>query len=782
MISLTKFLFGAGSDLSPWSHLSRREWLLALLAFVSVLTMYMINPWVHLHPQVWGDLVSALALKDGIMPEHGLWRCFVNLLVNLSPDNLPYILHLAGALSGAFSAAVMYLLLCMLYPLMFKLYTTELVRIRLLVDFLALGVVWMLALSEGFWNIFRFFTVQTSLLLLVMIVGLTLILFLTTSRIRHLLACYFITGLLAGGSALGIFLLLVVRFVFFVVKRRWCQRRFATVGGVGHSTTASPSDAISRPRMLLMNPLIVERLKTPCALAFLFGFLMCALTDVGFALHLPGASLGTVLKDSMLVYWVDLVSYADALDFVKVMLLVGLPLVANLWFCRQATDTETFLPRYLSCLYLVTALVAYTQLSGFSQLWFWTWPGSPLRPSSPLFLAVVSFCTVLVVATSLIVFVVDVCCRDFATIIHNLCPDSDAFQREADAVLGHAIAAGSHHILVVKGLGFMGLVLLLCALAVPSRRQEPQRAIMSAIHDFGVETAREAAGCGGYLVTNGALDDALFLRLYRMGSSVKIISAKEARDLEGEDAVRTGWMTDLLRCHFAGGWDFSGLVARRNNVVRDAAESRRRVRVLAERFVAMEQDGTLASTPDRFLKNAVCVIMWHLARVLNMQLQTCEEELSPVEVTNLERLVRELDRSNAALQRVLVRLGGDGTQSSVVLTPQEGLAIAINRSDLELARRYVDIVLDADPGNVLALYAQGMLLLKDERPVRAAAVLKRVAEKWPDEPAVLNNLAVALSRAGRREEACEWIRKAEAHPHAPEAVKANAAEIREGVK
>lgn len=778
MIYWLKYFFSnRATDSSTGARLTTRQYLFALAAFLSVGLLYLFCPWTHLHPQVWSDLAYALGLKSDLSAEHGLWCYCVSSLIRLAPNHLPLLLHLLGALSGAFCAGVMYLLLCMLQPLVFRSYSRSVVRVRLLLDLMTLALVWLLALSEGYWNICRFFTVQTSLLLLVMIVVLMQVLFLATARIRCLLVCYFVTGLLAGGSALGILLLIAVQIVFAVVRRRSCRHVFASWGQQGgYADDEGRPDGRTERFMPLLNPLIAERLKTPCAVMFLLGFVLSALADICFAMRMPGVAAGDVLMNSLQVYVDDLLSYADALDIIKVSVLIFLPLAANLWFCRQATDTEKFLPRHLSFLYLITAVVAYTQISGFSGLWFWMWKGSPLMPSSPLYLALTSFLAILVVSVSLVVFLVDATCRDFLSLVGNSGSDGDLLVKEASAVLGHSVALGSRRLMHVKGVIFLGLVLVLCALSLPARRQLPQRIVMDAIIDYLDEVVREARDCD-WLVTDGAFDDALRLAFYKGGSPAALVSSAEGRRLGEEAGSRIGWTTDLPWCNFAGGWDFSGLVARRNVDGAEARESSRRVKELAERFVAFDRNGTLRQVPDRFLKRASDVIKWQLARTLVMRLQTTDGRSSAGEVQDLESLVRALDGGNASLQAVLTKYRRDGAQASVVLTPEEGLAVAVNRGDFNLARRYADIVLSAEPGHPLALYAKGMIFLEDDRCAQAAEVLKQVAAEWPDEPAVLNNLAVALSRAGRSQEAQAWMRKAVALPRADSVVRTNAKEI-----
>ena len=113
-----------------------------------------------------------------------------------------------------------------------------------------------------------------------------------------------------------------------------------------------------------------------------------------------------------------------------------------------------------------------------------------------------------------------------------------------------------------------------------------------------------------------------------------------------------------------------------------------------------------------------------------------------------------------------------GQQNGMRLTPREGLQIGLNRADFRLAKTFAQQVLVADPENTRANFAMGMGYFIDEQYGRAEVYLKRCLAKAPNEPAVLNNLAIAQLRLGKLEEAeTNAARALKLHPGSPEVKK-----------
>ena len=136
-----------------------------------------------------------------------------------------------------------------------------------------------------------------------------------------------------------------------------------------------------------------------------------------------------------------------------------------------------------------------------------------------------------------------------------------------------------------------------------------------------------------------------------------------------------------------------------------------------------------------------------------------------------------LDDSNSALKRIVKEAESrrDGTLKQV--TPREGLQLALLRADFALASRYAKPILDADPDDPDANFGVGMYFFQTKQWTLAADSLKACLRRKGKEPAVLNNLALALMHIGQFSEAEKRAKEAlKLVPKSAE-VKATIAEI-----
>ena len=113
----------------------------------------------------------------------------------------------------------------------------------------------------------------------------------------------------------------------------------------------------------------------------------------------------------------------------------------------------------------------------------------------------------------------------------------------------------------------------------------------------------------------------------------------------------------------------------------------------------------------------------------------------------------DLDDRNEAYSRIRRQMDWIGQQKGMRLTPREGLRIGLGRADFRLAKTFAQQVLVSDPENVSANFAMGMSYFIDEQYGRAEVYLKRCLALNPNEPAVVNNLAIAQMRMGKLAEA-----------------------------
>ena len=116
-------------------------------------------------------------------------------------------------------------------------------------------------------------------------------------------------------------------------------------------------------------------------------------------------------------------------------------------------------------------------------------------------------------------------------------------------------------------------------------------------------------------------------------------------------------------------------------------------------------------------------------------------------------LADRLARFNPEWQKVQERMDWIGQRGGMRLTPKEGLKLGLAKADFKLARSYARKVVDTDEDDVHANFALGMSYFTEKQYGRAEMHLKKCLIRAPDEPAVLNNLAIVQLRIGRYAEA-----------------------------
>jgi predicted Zn-dependent protease len=113
---------------------------------------------------------------------------------------------------------------------------------------------------------------------------------------------------------------------------------------------------------------------------------------------------------------------------------------------------------------------------------------------------------------------------------------------------------------------------------------------------------------------------------------------------------------------------------------------------------------------------------------------------------------------------------------------REGLKLALDRADFRLAKPFAENVLSVDDGDVEANFAMAMFHFKSKNYSAAEKHLKKYLVRRPDEPAVLNNLAVVQLRLGRLDEAeTNAVKALERFAGSPE-IKSTLRSIREAKK
>src|SRR5574344_65918 len=190
----------------------------------------------------------------------------------------------------------------------------------------------------------------------------------------------------------------------------------------------------------------------------------------------------------------------------------------------------------------------------------------------------------------------------------------------------------------------------------------------------------------------------------------------------------------------------SGLVAREKGI--DDKEAERGIaaaKALSERIIRVsESDGS--DSVSQATKQALSAVSWRLSRFARLRAD--------------DQLANRLDSLNDAVKHMMGILEYERMRTFMQLTPYEGLRLALRRADFIEARRYGAAVLAIDQGDPEANFGTGMAYLMEEKLREAELYLERCLKARPEEPAVLNNLAIIYRKTNRLDKALEYAKKA----------------------
>jgi len=343
---------------------------------------------------------------------------------------------------------------------------------------------------------------------------------------------------------------------------------------------------------------------------------------------------------------------------------------------------------------------------------------------------------------------------------------------------------------------FAGLVWVLALAGSLPTRVQPQVLRMQAVIDaFCREVARSCAA-DVRLVTDGAVDVGIELAAFREGrrlTAISLVSGDAPRDVAlrqrgiddredlkalasgGPDALRM-WI-EVRTNRLAGvaalaGFDrrydypssvrprLSGLVAHFGGEA--GAEERRgraEARTLGARILAICARGD-STSGDPVVRSVFRFVQWRVGEMCRIRSRLAATAADAVEIAADNRLAEDLEKTNPLLGSIRLRHGWLAEHHGAVILPHEGVLIGIKKSDFRMASHYAEEVLKSDPDDPEANFATGMFHYFNRQFARAVPYLKRVLVKRGEDPAVLNNLALAHLRLGRAEEAIAYAERA----------------------
>ena len=718
-------------------------------------------------PDLWGEISVALGLRPPPTLFPGLWRCLAYALFEgFGLARGLFILRLLGPISLGVLSVLVFRVFDEVLPSTLRYRMRRKGWSRRVVRFVLIQGAVFFVCSDPVWRAGQVFS-PTMLLLLLTLVSFRIFLHaMRTSSRRYAILMSVLLGVLSAETPFGILPMFV--FPLAVIMR-----------------IRGPSDDRVMP---LANPLIRLITFRRMSLAFLGGLLVMFTANIVFFRCADGLAAHGWDAFSCFVHYlhhyVEIIrGMASPVGWVFIMGVVLFPLAMSSVLVGRATDDDKFLD-YLHGLYFgFFGLLALLQSLAWKPFWFWTWVEAPVSVGSSYLLCLCLLATSMTAMMSLCVLGVEIYFRNYRRI---------AQIRYQDAVEDEPIA---EH--MVKNFRIVDRVLrailiyepvVVAALILPFKFTTPEHK-MAAIINEGVRQTAEECGDAEVLFTDGALDAAVETAAALQGKDLKALSmmsgsrpydiylrTRNEKDEENRtmlavgaaDALRTWvrakpecatnialqlgfelWRHDKLPMPPCG-----GLVARTAGFAPDvAAAAKKRAIDLIDRILDLYDRRDPMAIANRELKSMFMFLQWRLARMCRMRADAADRAHDMSLAMEESERADRLDAKNEAYGRLRRQMDWVGQQKGMRLTPREGLKIGLDRADFRLARTFAQQVLASDPYNTSANFAMGMGYFVEEQYGRAEVFLKRCLEKRPDEPAVLNNLAIAQLRLGKLDEA-----------------------------
>ena len=175
---------------------------------------------------------------------------------------------------------------------------------------------------------------------------------------------------------------------------------------------------------------------------------------------------------------------------------------------------------------------------------------------------------------------------------------------------------------------------------------------------------------------------------------------------------------------------------------------------LADEILSFREECDISDVESLKLRSALSRIQWRLSRMCAIRAYLANYAKDGAAAEKENNLAERLDEANPEYKKVK-DIGDEILQknTTLTLTPREGLNISLRRADFKLAGSYAKKIILQDENDVSANFALGMDYFMNHRYEKAEEYLKRALKNSPDEPAILNNLAVVLIRMDRYDEA-----------------------------
>lgn len=461
------------------------------------------------------------------------------------------------------------------------------------------------------------------------------------------------------------------------------------------------------------------------------------------------------------------------------------PVVFSFVRVKRATDTKNFLFIRHGFFFLVFGILALLQSSPYSSWWFWRWISDTRLISSNFLLGVCILGTAYAAFAAICVFAVDVYFRN-----------SRALAREFlwDEILEVPLIIKIKRRLVLSGRLFRlvltpGVIALVVLVVIIGRINPVERRAKAIVDEYVRNVVRECSDTP-VLITDGSLDSLIELNAVINDKDIKTLSIMSGNsgyevkirkrvDTENKyqneltagtaEALRT-WMRDdspiISNLALQVGFELwrtnnkkipkcGGFLAKTGDSDRfETTEGVKAAHSLANEVLSFREECDISDVESLELRSALSRVQWRLSRMCRMRAYLANLNKDAVVAKAENELADRLEEANP--EWIKVKNIEDEIlhkNTTLTLTPREGLNISLKRADFRLASSYAKKVIVQDENDISANFALGMDYFMNHRYDKAEEYLRRALKNAPKEPAILNNLAVVLIRLDRYDEA-----------------------------
>jgi len=759
------------SDIAQTERIGLGDLLIAGIIAIAVWVLLTVWKFPTVHPDIWEDLAVANGIRPASHLVRGYYVAGASVLFRwLGPYQASAFMGILGKVTMSSIAIVAYASFREILAFIMRARPQRSQRRSMVMQLASIVGTFAFVMNDPVWRAGQFFSETTILIALAVLAIEFFFVFIRKGTLKYAYLCAACLGLLSAESVVGFGLL----------------AGFLVVNNIVLKVLPILESPFFKPAVLAVS-------KWYMTFIFLFGLVIgvginCASFILNHGPDVGGISVGSLPLMYVNGYAAAVLSAASPGGWLLWMAGCFAPFIVAIIRFPNAADEERFLSYATGIVFLFCGLVAFSQVSPISSLWFW----SHFPVQSDFLLAIGLLWTASTIAASVTILGVDALCRNHARLAHQMFGQEDEENgAPTDASLGSPLSTAIRRTVVVAVPAFMVLAMTI------DRKEEKTREAMQVVKDALAEIVREA-GDADYVFTDGNLDVGIELESFAQGGHIKCLplvsrTASSARDVylrtrgmekDQEDLfsfrfdVGTGlrsWIRDkpkrLDRSAVMMGFDLwkrdgkalppmGGMLSRPSGWPSEAErqESVAASCALADRVLRVH--GMRGKINGEKVKDALQSVQWRISRMCTYRGEKADLAGDAKTAIAEAEMAKRLNDCNETYKQVLAAMSRQNEMIMQRLTPREGLQLALVRADFAMGKLYADTILPIDPDNPDANFAMGMFYVKEHQLTRAEAYLMRCLIRRPNEPSVYNNLAMVQMELGKLQAAEINARKA----------------------